>query len=214
MSFFGDNIARLRAENGLSQRELAAALGISKSTIGAWETKNTLPDWDRLGEVASYFGVRADTLFRQYYPARDEEEFSSSELRVFGRIAAGTPLEMDEGDYGFPCPTYLMKRHPKAFYLRIEGESMNRVLPNGALVLIDPTLREPVINNNVYAVCINGYDATLKRVKQLQNGLELIPDSTDPFYKPTVFDMNDEKTESVTIIGKAVWYTVMFDYEI
>lgn len=214
MSFFGDNIARLRAENGLSQRELAAALGISKSTIGAWETKNTLPDWDRLGEVASYFGVRTDTLFRQYYPARDEEEFSSSELRVFGRIAAGTPLEMDEGDYGFPCPTYLMKRHPKAFYLRIEGESMNRVLPNGALVLIDPTLREPVINNNVYAVCINGYDATLKRVKQLQNGLELIPDSTDPFYKPTVFDMNDEKTESVTIIGKAVWYTVMFDYEI
>ncbi len=31
-----------------------------------------------------------------------------------------------------------------------------------------------------YAVCVNGFDATIKRVKPLSNGYELIPDSIDP----------------------------------
>lgn len=43
MSVFGDNVARLRTKRGMSQRDLAAKLGISKGTIGAWDTKIPLP---------------------------------------------------------------------------------------------------------------------------------------------------------------------------
>lgn len=153
-------------------------------------------------------------LFAKYIPTRDEEEFSSEELRVYGKIAAGMPLEMEEGDYGFPCPTFLTRRHPKAFFLEVDGESMNRVLPNGSLVLVDPTLREPIVNDSVYAVCVNGYDATVKRVRRLENGLELVPDSADPTFHPMVYDAAVEGTETITVIGRVVWYTVPFDFEI
>ena len=214
MSTFGDNVARLRAERGLSQRDLADALKISKGTIGAWETKNSLPDWERMQRVTDYFGVSIMEMFTPYIPARDDEEFSSEETRVFGRIAAGTPIEMEEGDYGFPCPTYLKKRHPKAFFLEVDGESMNRVIPNHSLVLVDPTLRDPIVNDDVYAVCVNGHDATVKRVAVTSDGLELIPDSTDKFYQPIVYGPDQENTETVTVIGKVVWFAIPFDFDI
>lgn len=213
-SVFGDNIARLRAEHGMTQRDLAARLDIAKSTVGAWETSGTLPDFERMEEISKLFNIPVPKLFAKYISTRDEEEFSSEELRVYGKIAAGMPLEMEEGDYGFPCPTFLMRRHPKAFFLEVYGESMNRVLPNGSLALVDPMLREPIVNDSVYAVCVNGYDATVKRVRKLENGIELDPDSTDPTFHPMVYDASVEGTETITIIGRVVWYTVPFDFEI
>lgn len=145
--------------------------------------------------------------------ARNDGEFSSQEVPVFGRIAAGVPIEMEEGDFGFACPTYLIKRYPKAFYLEVEGESMSRILPNGCYVLVDPDQREPIISGHVYAVCVNGYDATVKRVRKLANGVELIPDSLDPTYHAMIYDTTIADTETITIIGKVVWHTFPYDWE-
>lgn len=214
MSVFGDNIARLRTQAGMTQRDLAAKLEISKGTVGAWETKDTLPDYPKIQKLAELFDVPVQLLFSVYYPSRDDENFASTELRVYGKIAAGTPIDMEEGDYGFPCPSYLLKKHPKAFYLEIDGESMNNVLPNGSLALVDPALKDHHINGNIYALCINGYSATAKRVRFLENGVELIPDSKDPTFHAQVYDRSVEGTESITIIGEVVWYSIPFDFKI
>ena len=214
MSVFGDNIARLRTQAGMTQRDLAAKLEISKGTVGAWETKDTLPDYPKIQKLAELFDVPVQLLFSVYYPSRDDENFASTELRVYGKIAAGTPIDMEEGDYGFPCPSYLLKKHPKAFYLEIDGESMNNVLPNGSLALVDPALKDHHINGNIYALCINGYSATTKRVRFLENGVELIPDSKDPTFHAQVYDRSVEGTESITIIGEVVWYSIPFDFKI
>ena len=214
MSVFGDNIARLRTQAGMTQRDLAAKLEISKGTVGAWETKDTLPDYPKIQKLAELFDVPVQLLFSVYYPSRDDENFAITELRVYGKIAAGTPIDMEEGDYGFPCPSYLLKKHPKAFYLEIDGESMNNVLPNGSLALVDPALKDHHINGNIYALCINGYSATAKRVRFLENGVELIPDSKDPTFHAQVYDRTVEGTESITIIGEVVWYSIPFDFKI
>ena len=214
MSVVGDNIARLRTQAGMTQRDLAAKLEISKGTVGAWETKDTLPDYPKIQKLAELFDVPVQLLFSVYYPSRDDENFASTELRVYGKIAAGTPIDMEEGDYGFPCPSYLLKKHPKAFYLEIDGESMNNVLPNGSLALVDPALKDHHINGNIYALCINGYSATTKRVRFLENGVELIPDSKDPTFHAQVYDRSVEGTESITIIGEVVWYSIPFDFKI
>ena len=214
MSVFGDNIARLRTQAGMTQRDLAAKLEISKGTVCAWETKDTLPDYPKIQKLAELFDVPVQLLFSVYYPSRDDENFASTELRVYGKIAAGTPIDMEEGDYGFPCPSYLLKKHPKAFYLEIDGESMNNVLPNGSLALVDPALKDHHINGNIYALCINGYSATTKRVRFLENGVELIPDSKDPTFHAQVYDKTVEGTESITVIGEVVWYSIPFDFKI
>ena len=198
----------------MAQKDLAEKVGVSRATVAAWEVRDTLPNMNTMDKLQEILGVSAGQLFTPYVEASDSNDCSSKVIRVFGRIAAGTPIEMEEGDFGFPCPTHLVEKHPKAFYLQVEGESMSRVLPDGCYVLVDPEQRDPVVNGRVYAVCVNGYDATVKRVRKLANGVELIPDSLDPTYHSMVYDSTVEGTETVTIIGRVVWYTIPYDFEI
>lgn len=46
----------------MSQKELADFLGLSKSTVGLYETGDTLPDAQALGKMAEYFCVNSDYL--------------------------------------------------------------------------------------------------------------------------------------------------------
>ena len=183
-----------------------------KSTVGNWETSVSMPDFEGLGNVARVLGVTVSDLFKEDLDV--DALVPYIEIPVFGEIAAGDPIEMDECDFAFPAPYQMAKMHPNAFFLKIEGESMNRKLPNGCYALVDPDLKDPIVNNCVYAVCVNGYSATAKRVRSLANGIELMPDSDDPTYKPKLFDYGESDTETVTVIGKVVWYTVPFDFEI
>lgn len=133
------------------------------------------------------------------------------DVPLYGSIAAGTPIEMIDVDDTHPIPSEVHEKYPDAFLLRVKGESMNRVIPNGCYVLVDPC---DVVDAEMqpYAVCVNGFDATIKRVRTLSNGFELVPDSTDPTYKPTVYDYGEPDTETVTVIGRVVWYTLPFEW--
>ena len=133
------------------------------------------------------------------------------DVPLYGSIAAGHPIEMIEVDGTHPVPSKVCDRYPNAFLLKVEGDSMNRVLPDGCYALVDPceTVED---NGKPYAVCVNGYDATIKRVRKLNNGFELVPDSTDPTYTPKTYNYNEPGTETVTVIGEVVYYVLPFDW--
>lgn len=211
MSVFADNVQKLRVKHALSQRDLANKIGVSKSTVGNWESSNSLPDLDRLSVVARVLGVSVADLFKQDLDVDSLVPFI--EVPVYGSIAAGKPIEMENSEFDFPAPYQIVSRYPKAFFLKVEGESMNKVLPNGSYAFVDPDQKEP-FDNGAYAVCVNGYDATIKRVRKLANGFELAPDSTDPTYRAMVYDYGVDGTDQISIIGKIVWYCIPFDFEI
>lgn len=62
MSAFCDTLARLRRERGLTQAELAARLGISKSAVSMYERGNREPELDLLEKMADVFGVSVNAL--------------------------------------------------------------------------------------------------------------------------------------------------------
>ena len=129
----------------------------------------------------------------------------SVEVPLFGTIAAGSPIEPSEADDVYPIPAEVAQEHPGSFLLRVSGESMNRELPNGCYALVVPT---SVIGNTdePYVVSIGGDCATVKHVRQLANGIELRPSSSDPTYKPVVYDFDDPTVPDIAIIGRVVWY--------
>ena len=61
-ALFPSHLRELRGERGVSQESLARDLGVSKSTIGLYESGDTLPDAQTLRDLAKYFNVSADWL--------------------------------------------------------------------------------------------------------------------------------------------------------
>ena len=59
---FDDAIKNLRRNRGMSQVELAAALGVTKQCISNWENGNIAPSIDMLLKIAGYFSVSTDYL--------------------------------------------------------------------------------------------------------------------------------------------------------
>jgi repressor LexA len=134
------------------------------------------------------------------------------DVPLYGSIAAGVPIEMIPIEDYFPVPRPKAEQYPDGFLLKVKGESMNRKLPNNSYAFINPT--SEAVDGKAHALCVNGHEATIKRVRVLDNGFELQPDSTDPTFKPKVYDYGEEGTETITIIGQVVYYVIPFDFEI
>jgi transcriptional regulator with XRE-family HTH domain len=63
MSYFGIRLKYLRRQDGLTQVQLADALGVKKSTIGMWENGKRDPDFETLEKLADYFNVNIGSFF-------------------------------------------------------------------------------------------------------------------------------------------------------
>ena len=63
MTYFGVRLHALRKQDNLTQLQLAKALGVSKSTVGMWETGGREPDFETLESIADYFNVPIGTFF-------------------------------------------------------------------------------------------------------------------------------------------------------
>lgn len=212
-----NNIYAIRNHFGLSQTELAKALNVSQVTVSNWETgshKITAANIEKIAKTLNltYDDIASEVSGFASKSNNESEENWMTEVPVYGAIAAGTPIDIMEVDDTREVPTRVVKRFKKPFLLKVEGESMNRVLPNGSYALIEPC-QGVAVQGKPYAVCVNGYSATIKRVRQLANGFELIPDSTDPTYRTQVFDYGDPDTDEVTIIGRVVYYVLPYDWD-
>ena len=62
MEKFFERLKELRTEKELSQLELAAATGISKSAIAFWETGKRIPNALAIITLARFFEVSTDYL--------------------------------------------------------------------------------------------------------------------------------------------------------
>jgi len=60
---FGSRVQQLREEAKLSQREVAAELGISQPAYALWERRNVAIPAEQIKKLADVFGVTVDTLF-------------------------------------------------------------------------------------------------------------------------------------------------------
>jgi len=59
---FAERLKVLRAEKGLTQVELADMLGVSKGTVGMWETGKRMPSFETLDEMTRIFDRRMDYI--------------------------------------------------------------------------------------------------------------------------------------------------------
>lgn len=205
----GYKIAEARIAKGWSQQDLAEKMDTTQQTIQRYESGSRDIKSSVLIKLSAVLGVTISYLLGMENTSIPNNDMV--EVPLYGAIAAGTPIEMIPVENSQPVPSEVRRRYPSAFLLKVEGDSMNRILPNGCYALVDPC--EAVEHNGApYAVCVNGYDATIKRVNRLNNGFELVPDSNDPTYSKQVFNYNEPGTQTITVIGEVVYFVLPFDW--
>lgn len=91
-SGIGEFLSILRKPKGLTQQEVADALGVSNKTVSSWETGASCPDIGMLPAIAELFGVTCDELLRgERLPAaepgaRTEEKREKALARMLARL--------------------------------------------------------------------------------------------------------------------------------
>ena len=59
-----DKIIRLRKKMGWSQEELAERMGVSRQAVSKWESAQSTPDFERVLQLSTLFGVSTDYLLK------------------------------------------------------------------------------------------------------------------------------------------------------
>lgn len=64
-----DRIQSLRKARGITQEQLADAVGVSRQAVSKWEAEQSVPDLERIVAMAEYFDVTTDYLLRGIEPS-------------------------------------------------------------------------------------------------------------------------------------------------
>lgn len=197
---FGNNLKKIRLDNDLTQEELAKKINTSRSNIANYENDKNMPSVDILEKMSKVLNCSIDFLLGK----NDEHELNKFKYYmcpVYGRISAGQPNWAEECIEGhIPIDTELMNivNPEECFFLRVNGESMNKEIKNGGYALIRKT--DLVKDGDIAVVLVNGYDATLKVFNRQGDFILLEPMSTDPVFKTQVYGKDTE----IKIIGKYI----------
>ena len=89
-----DKIIEERKRNGWSQEELADQLGVSRQAVSKWESAGSIPDLQKIIQLAELFGVSTDYLLK------DEMEPSepSAPVTVSGEAGTIRRVSMEEAN--------------------------------------------------------------------------------------------------------------------
>ena len=194
-----ENLKRIREERGLTQAQVAEALDITRPAVTQWESGWSVPKMGHIEKLAELFDVSKGEILGE------RPRNSLVPVPLYGSVAAGTPIEMIPVDDMKEAPARYVDDDPSCYLVRVLGDSMNRHIQDGNHALVSPKYAEPN-DHDMFLVTVNGDKATIKRVHKLANGVELIPDSYDPTYRPHVIDFGEVDAPPVKILGKVVWW--------
>lgn len=162
-----NRIKELRNQHNLTQQQLADLINCGKSTIVKLENgERRLSDiWaERLAKV---FKCRIVEIFEEIIP--------TNEVPIISWVQAGVFTEellMDANDAEKIISNY---SKTSTFALRVVGSSMNRIAPEGSIIIVDYNDQE-LIDGKHYIIR-NGDGASFKRYRS--NPIRFEPQSTD-----------------------------------
>lgn len=197
---FGINLKKIRQDNGLTQEELAKKINTSRSNIANYENDKNMPSVDILEKISKVLNCSTDFLLGKITENKIDK-IKYYMCPVYGRISAGQPNWAEECIEGrIPIDIELMNilNPEECFFLRVNGESMNKEIQNGSYALIRKT--DFVENGDIAVVLVNGFDATLKKFSKQGDLIILEPMSTDPSFTTQVYGKDVE----IKIIGKYI----------
>lgn len=195
---FKENINRLLKQHDKTQLELAKFIGVSNTTINNYVKGYNMPRMDKVDKICSFFNVKRSDLIEDNSSISDKK---GVRINVVGSVPAGVPVEAitDIIDWE-EIPQEWTRGGKEYIGLKVKGDSMYpKYIENDTIiVLITPDCD----SGQDCVVFVNGYDATLKKVRKNENGtITLIPFNRE--YPEKTYGKG-AINEEITIFGKVV----------
>lgn len=127
------------------------------------------------------------------------ETLPVKKIPVVSKISAGLPIYSEENliDYIY-FATKNLNADKEEFGLIVSGDSMDKLFQDGDIVVVE---KDSIVENGQLGVVqVNGYNATVKRIRYNGDQIILIPESNNSSHYPQVYDKDDE----VKIVGRVV----------
>lgn len=193
-----EHLKKLREAKGLLQKDVAAVLGVDRTTYVKYERGDSDPGKDNIVKLANFFGVSTD------YILENENELTTAkkgvEIPVLGKVVAGIPIDAIEEIIDYEEITPEMAEQGEHFGLMVKGDSMEPKFSDGDVVIVRK--QSDVDTGDIAVVLVNGNEATLKKLKKRPDGIMLIP--TNPQYEVMFYNNTEIESLPVSIIGKVV----------
>lgn len=210
----GTKLRKLRDSIDKTQLELSKLLHVTKSTISMYERNERTPSPDILKKYSQLFDVSIDYLLGT---PNDTVEMLGQAVTmnkypyIDDYVSAGSPVNI-EGMKDVPniyVPDELLGSYAgskRLFFLKVNGESMNKIIPNGSTIgVISYDSINDIKNGDIVVYSTEEHSFAVKYFYKEKNKLIFKPSSTYHYYYDKVFDIND----NIRIIGKVVIYSVM-----
>lgn len=210
----GTKLRKLRDSIDKTQLELSKLLHVTKSTISMYERNERTPSPDILKKYSQLFDVSIDYLLGT---PNDTVEMLGQAVTmnkypyIDDYVSAGSPVNI-EGMKDVPniyVPDELLGSYAgskRLFFLKVNGESMNKIIPNGSTIgVISYDSVNDIKNGDIVVYSTEDHSFAVKYFYKEENKLIFKPSSTYHYYYDKAFDIND----NIRIIGKVVIYSVM-----
>ncbi|OZT77150.1 LexA family protein [Salinicoccus roseus] len=194
------NLKRLLNLRRITQTDMARELDLKESTVSSWVNGTKYPRRDKIEMLADFFGVRPSDITDEKTDQSNLRTIPVHEIPVVSQISAGMPIYSEQNivDHTYIAST-LVKDGREYFGLVVEGDSMDKEFREGDIVVVEKS--NCIENGQIGVVMVNGYNATLKRVKYINDSILLMPESNNSVHEPQIYDKNDELTMVGRVIG-------------
>lgn len=201
-----ESVRRLMDERGDKPKPLAATLGLSETGVrDIFLDKTKSVGGPKLAAIARYYGVTVDEIMAGTATTKGESlpipegAIPVTPIPMLGDVPAGPWREAVRTAHHFiPAPQPGMP--PSAYALKVSGNSMDRVVHDGATIIIDPEDRD-LFDKWFYVVRNEDGEVTFKQYRE--NPARLVPCSTDPTHQ--IIPVTDRHYE---IVGRVVLITM------
>lgn len=197
----GNYLSKRRKEIGLTQREVAEAVGVAEATVSRWESgeianmrRDKISALSKVLHCSPDFVMTGEQSAAPSIPPGFHPMPEMSNVPRVGRIACGEPILAEENIEAHDSVPSAWRAD---FTLVCVGDSMAPRIQDGDLVAVRK--QDEVENGEIAAVRIDN-EATLKRVYLSPGRMVLQPENTT--YSPIIL-VGDE-LQTVHIEGKAV----------
>ncbi|WP_167706608.1 helix-turn-helix domain-containing protein [Sphingobium fuliginis] len=199
-----NHISYWRKRAGMSQDDLAAAIDppTTKGTISQYESGKREPSQKRLIAIAEALGRSAGELLdgpQDAAPDRPEGAMPVTAIPHLGEVPAGPWQDAVRKSHHFiPAPEPGMPA--SAYALTVTGGSMDRLVRDGATIIVDPEDHD-AYDKGLYVVRNPDGEFTFKQYRD--NPARLVPCSSDPSHK--TIPITDRRFEVVGAVIKIIY---------